>query len=153
MCYFFILPHSKHQSEASETNRPQKLESNQHFVNRLEQLMTLTLIRSDYPARGTRAVCSQHATSVLQNVSVETPTQELRRAPNEGYWSIVLLRNNIIDIYFSCWFQSKRDSLYRSLVTQSLCVCVWFLPFKLRHGVQMLPGWNNIDLIVTIFTL
>lgn len=56
---------------------------------------------------------------LVQNVSEETPTQQLRRTPNEGYWSAVLLRNNIIDISnLNCWFQSKRDSLYKSLVTE-----------------------------------
>lgn len=76
---------------------------------------------------------------LVQNISAETPTQSLRRTPNEGYWSIVLLRNNIIDILdLNRWFQNKRDSLYRSLVKSFL-----FLTFKLKHWVQMLPCFKK----------
>lgn len=56
----------------------------------------LTLIRVWLLHCEEQELCAEINTQqAFQNVSVETPTQELRRAPNEGYWSIVLLRNNI----------------------------------------------------------
>lgn len=57
----------------------------------------------------------------------------------------MLLRNNIIDISdLNCWFQSKRDSLYRSLVTEIFVLTIQTK--TLSSNVTLLQ--INIDLIV-----
>lgn len=102
--------------------------------------LMLTLIKIWLLHCEKQELCAEINTQdLVQNISAETPTQSLRRMPNEGYWSVVLLRNNIIDILdLNRWFQNKRDSLYRSLVKSFL-----FLTFKPKHWVQMLPCFKK----------